>query len=69
MLTKVQRVLLSAAIAAGVTFLTAFLVLLTALPEGASVTDIGSIPFVVALIGAVAQFAKDMQTYLAQPPE
>ena len=69
MVTKVQRVLFSAAIAAGVTFATAFLVLLTALPDGASVTDIGSVPFVVALVGAVVQFGKDMQTYLAKPPE
>lgn len=66
---KWVRVSISAAVGALITFGTAFLALLQNLPEGAQVTDIGQVSLWIAAGGAIIGALKDVQAYLAAPPE
>lgn len=67
-MSDTARLLLSALISGVVTFLTAFVALAVELPPEATVNDIGGLALIVAAVGAVLQFLKDIRTFLARPP-
>ena len=61
------QVMISAGINALITFLTALLALWTA--EGvASLADVSQLSYLVAAVGSILAFLKDMQSRMAQPP-
>ena len=60
--------LISSAIAALITFLTALLAHITTMDTNASLTDIGAIPLTIWIVGALIQFGKDVQANIRHFP-